>query len=213
MAVSKTQIVNLALIELGQSPLNHIDDEKPSALIMRTVYDLVRDQVLRDYPWRFARKRANVASTGDNPAWSHDRGFNNELEEVHSLPSDCLKCISLNGADIHTDLWRVEGRTIVTSMAAPLELQYTRKVTEESEFDSSFVTAFALALAVKTCVRITEDKYKKEQLKEEYQRCLSDARSADGQEGTPRQVTTTGWERARWSGGGSYNWPEWWKSS
>ena len=61
MSFSKTNIFNLALLNLGVSNLvqNSIQDS-PEALIITGFYEVARDTVLEDHDWSFANAYEKV---------------------------------------------------------------------------------------------------------------------------------------------------------
>lgn len=152
---SIVQIWNLALIRAGSTDLVAAENEgSKSALLCGAIYEQVRDAVLRDFPWRFAKRRIALAiKEGTPPAcW----GFQ------YAVPSDCLMARSIvvpgsrvpltaNKAtfEIAAD---IDGSAVIYTDTEEAELVYTAKVTDTNRFDPSFISALAFALGAELCV-------------------------------------------------------------
>ena len=84
MALSKVNILNICLTNLGLEPILAPGDDNRRARLANLRYDYVRDGLLEaSPPWNFATKRA-VLSTAltDSPAWGPSNAF--------ATPSDWL---------------------------------------------------------------------------------------------------------------------------
>lgn len=149
--MTETDILNNALILIGDQPVSVADDQTKSGRRFLQVYPMTRDALLRGFMWNFALTRASIASSTYTPAWGYDFAYD--------LPSDCLQVIQVNqwfynmASDYYytSDLtpWKLEGKRILTNFAAPLNIRYTRAVTDTSEFDNNFCELLSIKLAIK----------------------------------------------------------------
>ena len=155
---SEVQIARLALQHLGDRyDITSLDEASPEAEQVKLVFDNVRDMVLREHPWKFARKYATPAQlTGVVPGnWDY----------MFTYPSDALRIIRIvnplgdnqppirfetarNSADVHTILCNESEPTI----------EYTKQVTDPQQFDPQFVTALAYRIAQYIAMPITGDR-------------------------------------------------------
>lgn len=64
MGLTKTQIANLAIYNIGGQALTNIDtDTDQKAIVIRSYFDTARDEMLRSHAWNFATKRARLKTT------------------------------------------------------------------------------------------------------------------------------------------------------
>ena len=67
MTVTKTNIVNQALIKIGCLVVTDVDtDSTKRATTMKEIYDIKRNWLLRKYPWKFAIKRVTWRQPDDH---------------------------------------------------------------------------------------------------------------------------------------------------
>ncbi len=63
--LTKLDLCSFALLKLGESPVQSMDDDTASAALSRTMYDPIVDALLAMHPWRFAQKRLTLSKTDD----------------------------------------------------------------------------------------------------------------------------------------------------
>ena len=88
----------------------------------------------------------------------------------------------------YRDGWKIEGRSIVTNIDAPLQIEYTARVTDPVQMDSMFRQVLAAALASDTAEAITGSSQKAADVEDIYKRKLSAAKATDGQEPSPQRL-------------------------
>jgi hypothetical protein len=111
-----------------------------------------------------------------------------------ALPSDCLRVLNVDD-DLYP--YKNEGGRILSNETA-VNLKYVYKVTDPTLFDSQFVSIFALALAVKISVKLSDNANLKESIKSDLQDMMREARVFDAQEGgTPDGIYSDGWINSR----------------
>lgn len=176
---SQTSICNAALLLLGADRIASIDDGTERARVLKDLWDDCVDQVLQAHPWNPALRRAALAADGAAPAWGWTRQF--------TLPSDphCLRVWRLEDT---TTPFRVEGRKLLTDAAAPLNLLFIARVTEFADWSPAMAAALECRLAWKAAYKITGSRDAALAMRDAYKDALRDARSLDGQEGTPEEV-------------------------
>lgn len=185
MTVSAVAICNQALARVAQGPIVNLDDGDRLSRLCKLHYAPKRDALLRDYRWKFAIARASLPASTTAPAsgWA----------KAYTLPVDCLRVLSAGDMDPEfdpsvSDTWDREGDAIVTDMAAPLDIRYIRRVTDETRFDATFVDAFALYLAMYLSPSVKElDGNLTLSLRQEFDYVLSRARRTNTIESRARQ--------------------------
>ena len=198
---SNVEIANLALTKLGAERIVSFDDPSKEARALTAIYDLVRDDELRRHRWNFAFKRASLAALPDAPEW----GYTLQYE----LPSDCLRVDQVGeyfesylapgieyrgGPDMP---YQIEGRRILTDIAAPLVIRYIYRVTDSGQFDASFVEALACRLAAQLAEDLSQSTGKGEQARKDYQSAIAWARRVSAIEKPPEDPPDNAWLMAR----------------
>ena len=171
---SKTEIIDMALSRLGEDAIMDPDENSNRSRALELVYPVLRDVSLRRHPWDFARELAALQPDGTAPAFGYAYRYR--------LPSSpwCLKALEVE--DEASYPWRRFGRHLHSDRAAPLKLTYTKRVTQEGDFDPDFLTVFALELAIWTAKKLTNSSGLAEKLREEQRALMAEARSVESQE-------------------------------
>ena len=183
MTSTFVSISNRALTLLGAQPITSLSDDTKEARSCNRMHEQSRDQVLRGHPWNFATKRVALAANTIAPVWYYTNAFD--------WPSDCLRILQVDTVEE----WVVEGRSIVSDAAAPLNIVYTSQVIDITLFDTLFVEAYALRLAADIAYDITASQPVMANMEELYTRKLAEARMVDAQEAQPAAEST--WLQSR----------------
>ncbi len=193
MAASEEEICNLALSWLASDPITSIDDEGVPAQLCKANYALVRDAVLEERAWTFATARRVLPAAVDTPDWGYGTKF--------LLPSDCIRTLLVSDSEVSANEnqrldHRREGNYILAD-ADTLYLKYIKRVTDVTEFSSTFVQALAQRLASDLAIPLVESRELQEQYFRLYQSKLAAAASLDGMQGGSDRIRTTRLLRAR----------------
>jgi hypothetical protein len=185
---TQLEIVNLALVELGDNLLTSLTEDTKAARVMNLLWQPTVEDVLRDHTWRFARKRANLALLAEIPAF--------EWEHYFQLPADLIRMVCM-GYPEDEMVWEIEGDRLLTNESTA-QILYISRVVDTARFDAKFVTAAVLQLAIRAykplaCASATE---KAEMLKA-YDKILMDAETIDSQEAPPPELIASRWVDAR----------------
>lgn len=190
MATSEVEICNRALQKIGAKRITSLTQDAPNARACNVAYFVLRDMELRNHPWNFSIKRAELAADATPPDWGRQNSF--------TLPSDFL-CLrpdypedNLNCKD-----WQIEGKKIVTNDAAPLYIRYTYRVTDPNEMDALFREALATKLAIEICEEIAQSNTKKADLKDDYRDIINRARKANAIENVSAEPPEDTWLTVR----------------
>ena len=162
---SQTDIYNMALMRIGvfNGAVEDVSEQSKEAVVCGMFYDLVRQYVLRDYPWNFAETRTTLASLGTPPQnWQYN----------YALPSDFIRALYITVPGVRRPRYDLQpayklissgvpdvsgvgsggfsqspGLTmqLVTDIS-PCELVYTANVTDLNQWDPMAISALAYRL-------------------------------------------------------------------
>lgn len=193
MAQSAVDICNSALTLVGAATITSLSDNSPEARACSVQYDSTRRDELRKHPWNFAIKRVQLAPDATAPAFDFDYQF--------TMPSDCLRVIL--PADDQLD-WQIEGRKILSnygsttsSSGTVLNLRYVADIEDATQFDASFYSVFATALACDIVEKLTQSNQKSQMLQKAYEDEVRMARRMDAFETGPIDSADDGWWTVR----------------
>jgi len=140
----------MAVTTLDDVSITSLDHDSAIGRFMAREFGFVRDELLRAFPWPFAKARASLTNLSDPPAFGY--------KYQYQLPADCLRVLPLRQEGGHNRdpiRYEIEGRKILTDHPPPLKLNYIRRVTNAAEFDPLFARAFGQLLAVMAAQRVT----------------------------------------------------------
>ena len=63
--LTKIDLCSMALLKLGEKPIQSFNDDTASAQVARTLFDTTMDSLLASHPWKFALKKFNLTKTSD----------------------------------------------------------------------------------------------------------------------------------------------------
>ena len=119
-------------------------------LICKRSYEYHRDNLLKLYGWRFARKTATLTSSGKISGWKN----------AYVIPSDCIKVLSVLSGDEPVEYEESDGKILCDG--DDVTLRYTRAVSAIKDFDSVFMEVLCGRLAIEI---ITGTRYNGELIK------------------------------------------------
>lgn len=185
---SEVSICSAALRKLGHSPITALGEDSKAGRIANERYAELRDELIYRHPWNFATKRQSIPVSATSPAW----GFANAFP----LPVDYLRMREVNGEDETSGKWKVEGKSVVTDLAGPLEILFTYQVTDTNFMSPTFREALASILAADWAEDLTgdDDVVRSTSIKARF--AVAQARSNDGQEGIPDSLEADEWLNA-----------------
>ena len=122
----------MALLKLGEKPIQSLREDSASAQIARTLFDSVVDTLLSMFPWRFATQNITLNKNSDGD---------------FVIPNDVLRIIKSEG--------KIIGNKIVIQSDS-LEITAIVRVETES-FPSYFASLVATKLAMEFCIPLIGD--------------------------------------------------------
>ena len=186
---SDVGIANAALRKLGQPPITSFSENSKAARLANERFADSRDELLERHPWNFAMKRGSLAASATAPEWGFTTAF--------PLPADYIRVFEVNGEDLYTNKWKIEDGSIVTDLDAPLKVRYVYRVEDANRMISGFREALASVLAADWAEDITGDSDVTVTKERKARIAVAQARSDDGQEGTPDKFEANEWLDAR----------------
>lgn len=197
---SETDVANVTLRLIGQSPITSRTDGSTTANIIDDIFDDVRDDCLRYHPWNFATKRVELARSSTDPAF--------EFDHAYPLPADWIRTISVHNNDIGRGavLYRMEnsdGQTAIVSSADQIFLRYVYRETDPNKWSSDFRRTVSLALARDMAVPVASSNVLQDQLSKQFEKAMNRARSSDAIGSFPEMRPRGSWVNSR--GGGFHN--------
>lgn len=130
--LTKIDLCSMALLKLGENPIQSLSDDTAAAKLGRTLVDFVIDTLLAIHPWRFACNSYTLAR-------DEDGNF--------EIPSEVLRIIKTNG--------HVIGNKIVSDIDT-LNITAIVRVSPD-KFPSYFASLVATKLATEFCMPLTSD--------------------------------------------------------
>ena len=165
---SKIQIVNEALVQLGQAPISDMIDGGVYGTVAATFWPGAVAAVLRGHPWNFAARRQTLARVTDAPVFGYASAF--------ALPTDCVRILDAGITD-----YKVEGRQILCNETS-LTLRYVSGTVNITEWDALFCEALSLYMGWRMAYPITKSGEVRDACWKAYVQLLVQARSVDAQE-------------------------------
>jgi hypothetical protein len=194
---SQVQIAKLALQHIGDRyDIADIDEESVEAEQINLVWDDTRDELLRRYPWRFAKKYTSPAALSVTVPglWTY----------AYQYPSACVKVRGITnplGIDVEALKFEValleDDTKVVLTDEDDAELFYTSRVTDTTRFDPEFTMALSFLLASRICMSLTGSLDITSKLDQEVLRTMGHAADTDSSEGRNRVAPEASWIDAR----------------
>ncbi len=149
MSVSKLTIINGALRKIGVGRIDSLDEVSEAGRVSKDTYDKYLDAVLSDAPWDFATARQELSAVSTAPAFGFAFAYN--------LPEE-PKCLNPREiVNLNKTMWTVESNQILTDHESPLQLIFTKRVTEEGQYTPQFIEAFEARLAAEWAEPLTKN--------------------------------------------------------
>lgn len=184
----EVDIMNVALIDLGEPIIVSRSDNNKHARAMDTTYEFERDSMLRENRWKFAIQRTTLTADPVAPLYQFTTRF--------AIPADYLYMIETQR---HTD-YRREGGFVLSDSTDSLKIKYVKRVTDPTQFDPMFANALSKKLSVRNCMTLTKDLALRDRLEREYRILIIDAKKFDGMEDDPEQPIEDDWISVRTGG-------------
>lgn len=195
MANSETEIVNSALVKIGEDSIVDLDQNSRAARAARRQYPVLRDALIRRYRWNFAIERVTLAPEAAQPPF----GFTNKF----MLPADSIRFLGIFDENELQQNYtasriphKVEGGFILADDDT-LPIFYMRRVTNVALFDPLFSEALAWFLGIDLSFILTTTRKVREDAVVGFKDAILAAKRADAIEGSPEVIEASEWLDSR----------------
>ena len=185
MSVSKIEIINLALSEIGESGIMSLTDRSRRATIATQNYDVTRKSLLRKFEFNFSIKRKKLPPLEEAPEF--------DFSTQYLLPNDFIKVAGTNTDFPH----KIEGRKLYSNLAEAFPLVYVADIDDPALFDTIFVELLAVTLAELIVEPLTQSNTKKQLITQKLITLRQFAGINDGIENTSTDLEDTPWVMGR----------------
>lgn len=193
MVASAEEICNLAFAKQGHEGfITSLSEDSKGARVMNALYVPMRDAVLSQHLWRFARKRAVLAPLVTTPEYRNNTG-----ENYFQYPDDCLRIVGTDTDYFYTGIpWAREGNKIITASDV-LKIVYISRIEAPVYYDPCFVDALACRLAAESVMSISKDRDMRMQLMKDYDKSIVRAAHCSATEQVGEKFISEAWLQAR----------------
>jgi hypothetical protein len=189
MASSETDIVNDALLTLGEKPIFSLTDDMDISRAANGIYPNARDFVLAQHPWNRCVKFATLSKTPRNPGWlTTERRYSYE----YLYPDNCLRILEPGTDDAKWEAGiSTTNEAVIWSDVDGLTVRYIFRNTNVAQYSAWLVQTLSAYLSMKLSLALTAHRGKAADMRELYAVTLSQAKGMDGQEQAPVVFTPT----------------------
>lgn len=184
---SEVEICSLALNQIGEDSITSLDlsvDSSDKARLCSAFYPVVRDAVLRAYPWNCARTRQALALLAETPVAGGDYDWTYQ----YSLPTDpyCLWVPKQLNENID---YVIEGRNLLADEAT-VTIVFIRREVNTGLYDSLLTETIVARLSAQLAYPIAGQATLVTAMWSLYAAKLREARTVDGMEGNIGQYSS-----------------------
>lgn len=191
--ISDISICSTALLALGERPINSFVENNTPARLCSNMYGSVRDNMLRQHVWNFAKTRVRLSPDADAPAFGYSYQF--------TLPGDFIRLIEVNGQQAVGSSWpagySIEGTKVLTNYSS-LELRYIYRNDAPQTWDAAFIEVVMLAMKKALAYPITRDVSVRAASEQEWAIALKLAKTINGMELPPVEIENNAFMEARY---------------
>ena len=129
---TKIDLCSMALLKLGEKPIQSLADDSAASQLARTLFDPITDGLIASHPWRFATRTYELTKSTDDD---------------FVVPSDVLRVLKCPG--------QIQNGRIIAPQDV-IEIVALIRVSPET-YPSYFVSLVATKLAMDFCIPMTGD--------------------------------------------------------
>jgi hypothetical protein len=191
---SVTDMVNVSLRLIGQTPISSLTDGSTTANVMDDLYTEARDQLLRMHNWNFATKRSKLAQSSTAPPF--------EFDYAYPLPSDWIRTVSAhdNDAGYGGLLYRMEfvgSQRVIVCNSDQVYLRYVYQVSDANLMTPDFRECLEILLARNGALAIASSNVMFDTYDKKFKQVLARARSTDSMGSYPEMRPKGSWAKSR----------------
>lgn len=133
--LTKIDLCCMALLKIGEKPIQSFNEDTAAAGLARTLFDTVTDSLLAGHPWRFATKKYNLVKNTD---------------DYFLIPTDVKRVLGTSAAR-----YEITGNKIITD-ADKISITAISRIGPE-DYPAYFIPVAATKLAMEFCIPLTEN--------------------------------------------------------
>ena len=191
---SDVTVCNSALLKVGAYPISSLNDGTRAANICQAQYPILRDEVLRAVPWRFALTQVNLATPNATvPVFGYSSAYD--------IPDSILRVWK-----VATNPWTEIGQQILCNVDSGISILGIYQNTDPTSWDAQFAEALSWRLAMEIAFALVQSVPLKQEMEKGYKDSLAQARSTNAVIGTPERLIADFWSSSRKYGYNQF-WP------
>jgi len=183
--MTDVSICNLALTQLSTARITSLDENSENARKCKAIYEMVRDSLLADHNWNFARAEKELALIDETPV-SEDWAY------IFQLPVDCLRVMRME----EDEQFAIFGDRLYTN-SDEAKIEYIKRETNPVKYSPMFVKALAARIASDLSYGITKSATLAQVAEQRAIMSLKEAKWTDAQEGINTLPITGNFIRSR----------------
>ena len=160
---SKLDLCSMALLKLGEPPINSLSDNTPASQLSRTLFDSITDSMLALHPWNFATCEITLTKNSDG----------NFL-----VPANVLRILKTNGQLCGNRIYSDSDKINITAV--------TR--IDCTEYPCYFASLVTTRLAMEFCIPLCGDTSIFRTLAALYESDLQSAKFTDSTSSVPQGI-------------------------
>lgn len=191
---SDVSICNSALLKVGAQQISSLLDNTRESNICQAQYPILRDEVMRAVPWRFALEQLTLSvPSGTAPSFGYTTAYD--------IPGNVLRVWQVD-----TNPWTEIGNQILCDKPDGINCLAIFQNTDPTAYDAQFAESVAWRLAMEIALALVQSVPLKQEMEKSYDKSLALARSSNAVIGTPERLIADFWSNSRKYG---YNrfWP------
>ena len=130
--LTKIDLCSMALLKMGESPIQSLTDDSAPAKLARTLFDPVMDSVIAAHPWRFATQNLELTKNTDGE---------------FLIPANVLRVLKTTG--------RIMGNKIIADGNTTNIIALVKTAPES--YPGYFISLAATRLAMEFCIPLMGD--------------------------------------------------------
>lgn len=190
---SDVSICNSALFKVGAYSISSLSDNTRASNLCAALYPVLRDEVMRAAPWRFALRQVSLGvPSATAPAFNYTSAYD--------IPSDILRVLT-----VETEHWTEVGNQILCNKPDGIDCLCIFQATDPTQYDAQFAEALAWRLAMQLALGLVQSVPMKQEMEKGYEKAVALARSSNAVIGTPGRLIADFWSGSRRYGSNSYS--------
>lgn len=161
--LTKIDLCSMALLKLGEQPIQSFSDDCASAQLARTLFEPITDALIASHPWRFAVRQIDLVPDSDGN---------------FVIPTNVLRVLKANGAIVGNKIIAPSDKITITACVR----------VDTDVYPSYFVSLVATKLAMEFCIPLSGDQTVFRMLTALYESELQSAKFIDSTTGPTAQI-------------------------